>query len=1076
MKRLAIFLSAVLVFGLMAAAGDTAAASPATTSTTTPAVVTVDGQSPGKTFDGFGGLSAGASSALLEDYPADQRSQILDYLFKPDYGASLQILKVEIGGDTNSTDGIEQSHEREQGQINCNRGYEWALMEQAKAINPDIKLYALEWGVPAWVGAGTNTPWTDQNITYLLDWLGCASRHGLNIDYLGGWNEHGYNAAWYVKLRQALDANGYSSLQIAADDETPGGGIFKVAPAMVGDPQFNAAVSVVAQHDPCTAAPVSCPSTATAQSLDKPLWNSEQGANVYNANAGLLAEQLNRGYVDGRITGVIAWSLIWSAYSSLPLQGTGLMLANTPWSGNYTVDNTMIWAMAHTTQFAAPGWRYLDSGSQRLGGGGSVVTLRSSTGDDWSSIVETGDATAPQTVSYQVQGGLSTGTVHVWATNTKSNNPDDWFAHVADVQPENGSFDLTLQPGYIYSLTTTTGQHKGTAQPAPAAGMQLPYHDNFDSYPAGVTPRMFSDVGGGFDTTPCIGRTGMCLEQQVTEQPVQWTSIDNYPLTVVGDPATWSNYQVGVDAMLEQPGYVELDGRSPATQGRSQGFFSSPPGYHFRISDTGQWSIYKQDVSTNTVTLASGTASFGVDTWHRLGLRMRGDEITASLDGEPLATVLDTAYQTGQVDLEVSPWVKAQFDNLGVEAMPVQGQGPQLGTVTPNPIELAVAGDATPVDTTLTNPGRLPATTVTATLQPPAGWAATATSPAPSKLDSGASAPLSWQLTAPAAELPGSYQATVTATYKEGGLTWVASTTVPIRVGGVIPLVPQGQMTATATSAQPGFEPALAIDGKSSTFWHVEFNPVKAVPPQSITLDLGGAYNVRQLLYLPRQDGNPNGTITGYNIYTSSDGTTFIKVTSGTWASNATQKTALFSADTVRFVRLEATSAVNSNVSAADINIVGQPVDATPQGPESATATSTQAGSLDCPTALTDCFVPDLAIDGDPATFWHTEFNPAKAVPPQSITLDLGGSYDVSMLTYLPRQDLNTGRITSYNIYASADGVTFTKVASGTWASDATQKTATFTATSAHYIRLEGVQASNNNVAAAEINIFGAPH
>ncbi len=48
----------------------------------------------------MGGLSGGgATSVFLPSYPEPQRSQILDYLFKPNFGASLQILKVEIGGD-----------------------------------------------------------------------------------------------------------------------------------------------------------------------------------------------------------------------------------------------------------------------------------------------------------------------------------------------------------------------------------------------------------------------------------------------------------------------------------------------------------------------------------------------------------------------------------------------------------------------------------------------------------------------------------------------------------------------------------------------------------------------------------------------------------------------------------------------------------------------------------------------------------------------------------------------------------------------------------------------------------------
>ena len=42
-----------------------------------------------KRFDGHGGLSAGASSRLLLDYPEPQRSDILDYLYLPNFGAAI---------------------------------------------------------------------------------------------------------------------------------------------------------------------------------------------------------------------------------------------------------------------------------------------------------------------------------------------------------------------------------------------------------------------------------------------------------------------------------------------------------------------------------------------------------------------------------------------------------------------------------------------------------------------------------------------------------------------------------------------------------------------------------------------------------------------------------------------------------------------------------------------------------------------------------------------------------------------------------------------------------------------------
>ena len=185
------------------------------TSAAAATTITVNGTSAGRTFGGIGAISGGGgNSRLLTDYPAAQQQQILDYLFEPGYGADLQILKVEIGGDTNSTDGSESSIEHASGSINCNNGYEWWLMEQAKALNPNIKLYGLAWGAPGWVGSF----WSTATINYLVSWLNCAASHNLTINYLGGWNERGYNISWYEQLRSTLNADGYSSVQIVGAD------------------------------------------------------------------------------------------------------------------------------------------------------------------------------------------------------------------------------------------------------------------------------------------------------------------------------------------------------------------------------------------------------------------------------------------------------------------------------------------------------------------------------------------------------------------------------------------------------------------------------------------------------------------------------------------------------------------------------------------------------------------------------------------------------------------------------------------------------------------------------------------
>ena len=222
---------------------------PATGQTSTTTAIPVDGTAPGLAFDGVGAISGGGgNSRYLIDYPDPQRSAILDYLFKPDYGASLQVLKVEIGGDGNSTDGSEASVEHSQGTVDCGAGYEWWLMEQAKARNPNVKLYGVAWTAPGWTGSF----WSQATIGYIVQWLTCARQNGLTIDYVGGnQNEAPYVKSWTESLRTALDQAGFSGTRIAVPDTYDSQGAWPVATDLAGDPAFSAATSVLAEHDVC---------------------------------------------------------------------------------------------------------------------------------------------------------------------------------------------------------------------------------------------------------------------------------------------------------------------------------------------------------------------------------------------------------------------------------------------------------------------------------------------------------------------------------------------------------------------------------------------------------------------------------------------------------------------------------------------------------------------------------------------------------------------------------------------------------------------------------------------------------
>ncbi|MFE4672283.1 galactosylceramidase [Streptomyces sp. NPDC056721] len=635
--------------------------------------ISVDSRGTGRVFDGIGAISGGGgTSRLLVDYPKRQRDQILDYLFRPGYGASLQILKVEIGSDTNSSNGAEPSHMRTPTDVNCERGYEWWLMDQAKKRNPQIQFYGLEWGAPGWFDGGF---WSTDNINYLMQWLGCAKKHHLDVNYLGGWNEKGWDAAWYGKLKAALVKNGYPDVKVVAADNAG----WKVATDMKNDPAFAKAVDVVGIHYPCSE--IHCSSSPDALGLDKPLFASESGWNNYLTGAPRLAAEMNHEYVDSRITGFINWPAAYAWYPTVQMQGSGLLRANEPWSGHYELGPTL-WTMAQTAQFTRPGWRYVDSASGYLDGGGTYVTLQSpGKRPAYTTVFETTAATAPQTVAVTPAGHLPRGALHRWSTTLRSTDPADWFVRGADVSPDaRGSHTVTLQPGTVTTLTTMPGGKGRAARTAPASRtMPLPYRDTFDGYRDGATPRYLSDMEGAFQVAPCSAApqaapgsagTGGCLQQAITTQPIRWSKVPS-PLTLVGD-SQWTDYTVSAKVMIHQSGTASLLGRV-VNQLNSVGPDHSNvwEGYHLKLSDTGSWALEAVMPDKTKRTLDQGDLpTAGADTWHRLALDFSGERITATVDGTPVAEVTDSTYDHGQAGLGLDSYQSSQFDDVAVAPEP----------------------------------------------------------------------------------------------------------------------------------------------------------------------------------------------------------------------------------------------------------------------------------------------------------------------------------------------------------------------------------------------------------------------
>ncbi|XP_061192943.1 galactocerebrosidase-like isoform X2 [Saccostrea echinata] len=632
----------------------------------------------GRWFDGVGGLSGGgATSRLLVNYPQKQRDEILDYLFKPNFAASLHILKVEIGGDAQSTDGTESSHMHHQSDLNFNRGYEWWLLKEAKKRNPDILLYGLPWAFPGWIGNGTRDPYHNPSLTadYIVKWIsGAKEVHNLTIDFIGIWNEKPYDVTYIKTLRKTLDTRGFVQTKIVASDS--GWGIIN---DMNKDQDLAKIVDYVGVHYPGTLSP------EFAKKQGTQLWSSEDYSTFNdNVGGGCWARIVNQNYVNGLMTSTISWNLIASYYEALPFPRNGLMTAETPWSGHYVVESP-IWVTAHTTQFTRPGWKYLphDKGVSRLQGGGSMVSLVSPDNKDLTIVIETMShdhsvcirpplppySVKPQNVTLQLKGTFANiSSLYLWKSSFqfgKKSSKSDFFRSSGQIKVIGGILSISLNVDEVITITTVSTGQKGLYPNSPDdKPFPLPYSDNFNGYAENVEPTLFAQQVGVFETRKSDDPShGMVLTQVVTFPPIYWCIFNLvFPLDLIGNN-TWNDMAVSVETQI------------PKDNGSSGSFVAvrvdqggcnawEAKGIFFFILPSEQKYVLANDVSRTSV-IHEGIANFSVNGWNTISLIVKNTTAVGSLNGVSLfKTNVPPKPANGFVAMGTDSYGLANFDNF----------------------------------------------------------------------------------------------------------------------------------------------------------------------------------------------------------------------------------------------------------------------------------------------------------------------------------------------------------------------------------------------------------------------------
>lgn len=591
----------------------------------------------GRAFEGIGGITSNGMSKLLMDYPEEQKREIMDLLFKPKHGASLHHLKVEIGSDVNTSAGTEPSPMRSRDDFDITRGCGLPIAAMAKAINPALLLDALRWGTPRWIESD------EDKLAYYLNFLrGARDVYGLTFDYLGpDINEGAFSRDWTVRtLLPGLKREGFGAIRLVADDSDHG---WDIADRAAADPELFAAVHAYGVH-------YRQDSTETAQTSGKPLWLSEDLApfrHSFRQGALHIAQRLIDMYVVGRMVKYELHPLLEAEYENTPFNYKGILVATWPWSGHYRIDPGL-WVIAHFTQFMLPGWVYLDEACGRSERGGYVTLRDPATGDVSIVVLNAGEAEQAYTIETAAAGQEAQSaetadrTLYIWRTTER-----EAFRLIGEHRETDGPLVLTAEPYAIYTVTTTTGQRKGSEALRIPEETQfpLPYADELTSGRCGGNVTYASDQGGAFEFEAAEDG-GTLLRQQLTEAqiPVDWTYRNTpEPYTLLGS-LEWVNYRVAAEVRLAcQGGYVGIGGRINYTAKSNE----PPEGYWLRMQHTGRYELMR-----GKVVVAFGvTPQLQPGVWYAAELAFHGTTITATWNGERLFEHIDSAIPSGQAAL-----------------------------------------------------------------------------------------------------------------------------------------------------------------------------------------------------------------------------------------------------------------------------------------------------------------------------------------------------------------------------------------------------------------------------------------
>lgn len=654
--------------------------------------VTVDGNTvnndKGTVYRGLGTVTGNNSSRLLMDYKAQNPKaywEIMNLLFKPDYGAGLTHVKLEFGADINSSSGTEPSVMRYADEkADVTRGAGFMFASDALSINPDITMDMLRWGEPAWVADAFKKS-KEQGFEARYKWYKSAldeayERYGIKFTHVSpDSNETGkIDTEWLIYFSDRLKAenNGpydYSKIKIVASDEVCG---WQIADEMMKNERLRDAVDILGEHYNTRA---SENALLLNKKYGKEIWYTEgiassniarlavnsDGVGISGKNGALdVCNRIINSYYNGKMTMYEYQPAAAAYYSGVSYFPKGLLTANTPWNGYYDLDSG-VWLSAHFTRFIKSGWRFVDSGCF---GDGKEDHFICDTTNNYMTVTDpnTGDYTivicndSPETRCYNftLENMAKADTpLNVWESRGPEKNQiwyANYFKNILKVQPLNYKFNIDVKP---FSIVTLTTLEKSSLEIPLCKFKNVPldvnYSDDFnysDKFLAerGNAPLYTTDYGGAFEVMTVDSEKVLMQMIDKSIKPTDWYKKTPPPFTTLGDDR-WNNYSAEIEFRLAEnaeDNYAALGVRYLTSD---LGVDTVENGYTLFVYASGKWRLQR-----NLTTLAEGAVSdFDNTVWHKIKLNAADKTVTAYIDGKTVTEFTDSeAYpHSGRVSI-----------------------------------------------------------------------------------------------------------------------------------------------------------------------------------------------------------------------------------------------------------------------------------------------------------------------------------------------------------------------------------------------------------------------------------------